>query len=227
MKPIAYIRTDFPEKYGIPRQSNLIEKLTGEIIFEPEFRNPEAVRGLEGFEYIWLLWRFDVPDRDGFVATVRPPRLGGKDRVGVFATRSPYRPNPIGLSSVRLCGIEQTDDKGVILRVEGVDLRDRTAIYDIKPYISFSDSHSDVRNGFVEENDWKELKVDFPDEYRQDFSPDKLELLLQILAMDPRDAIKRDNEQEFGLAFVNKNIRFYVADGTLHVTEVTDYIREN
>ena len=151
MKIIAHIHTDFPQKFGIPRQSGLVESLKGTIVFEPEYRSPDAVKGMEDYDYLWLLWKFQVPEKDNWSATVKPPRLGGNTAVGVFATRSPFRPNPIGLSSVKLEKVELTEHRGPVIHVSGVDLRDGTPIYDIKPYLPYVDSHPDARGGFSED----------------------------------------------------------------------------
>lgn len=220
METIAYIRTDFPEKFGIPRQAGLVEKLKGRVVFEPKFRNPDALRGLEGFSHIWLLWEFQDTKRDGFTATVRPPRLGGRTRMGVFATRSPFRPNPIGLSSVRLEGIEYTDNEGPVLLVSGADMRDMTPIFDIKPYIPYADIHEDATGGFTHETVMMNLEVEFPDELLEKIPEDRRETLIGVLAEDPRTRYKDEEGHEFGLSFAGKNIRFKVLGGVLHVTSV-------
>ncbi len=199
-----------------------MEKLQGRIVFEPKFRNPDAIRGLDGFSYIWLLWEFQDNQRDGFVATVRPPRLGGRKRMGVFATRSPFRPNPIGLSSVRLEKIEYSDDDGPVLYVSGADMRDMTPIFDIKPYIPYADIHEDAMGGFTQETVMMNLEVEFPEELLAQIPEDKQETLIGVLAEDPRTRYKDDDGHEFGLSFAGKNIRFKVTKGVLQVTKVED-----
>lgn len=215
---IAHIHTDFPEKFGIPRQSGLIEELTGKIVFEPKYRNPDAVRGLEGYEYIWLLWAFEGTERAHPSATVTPPKLGGKRTMGVFATRSPFRPNPIGLSSVRLERVELTAD-GPILTVRGADLRDNTPIYDIKPYLPYTDSHPGVRAGFAETVGDYRLRVDFPEALLVLLPEEKRASALAVLAEDPRPAY-HDDDRRYGVSFAGYDIRFHVKDGVLTVCEV-------
>ena len=219
MKIIAYIYTDFPEKIGIPRQSGLVSELTGRIVFEPEYRSPEAVKGLEGFTYIWLLWQFEGVKRENWSATVKPPRLGGNKHVGVFATRSPFRPNPIGLSSVKLEGIEYTD-KGPVLHVSGIDLRNKTPIYDIKPYLPFTDSHPDAVGGFADAFVDYGLEVHVPEEMLALVPEDKQEALLGVLAQDPRPSYQNDPERVYGVSFGTQNIRFQVKENVLTVIAV-------
>ena len=166
MRPIAHIRSDFPTKFGIPRQAGLVEELRATVIFEPEFRDPEALRGIDGFSHLWLIWEFSQARRDSWSPTVRPPRLGGNTRMGVFATRSPFRPNPIGLSCVKLVGVERTDAFGTVLHVAGADLMDGTPIYDIKPYIPFTDCHAGAAAGFVDRNTWRTLPCGGSQGYR-------------------------------------------------------------
>ncbi len=221
VKVIAHIHTDFPEKFGVPRQSGLIPYLTGTVVFEPEYRIAEAVRGLEGFDFIWLLWEFEGVDRRPWSPTVRPPRLGGNVRMGVFATRSPFRPSPIGLSSVKLTGIEQTED-GPVLQVAGVDMRDNTPIYDIKPYLPYADSHPDARSGFTQSAAFGELFVEFPDSLLEKIAPDKREALCGVLRQDPRPQYQRDPERVYGMAFDHYQVRFVVDGQTLRVVEVRD-----
>ena len=219
MKIIAYIYTDFPEKFGIPRQSGLVQELKGRIVFEPEYRNPEAVKGLDGFNYIWLLWQFQGTERAGWSATVKPPRLGGKKHMGVFATRSPFRPNPIGLSSVKLESIELTD-KGPVLHVAGVDLRDKTPIYDIKPYLPYADCHPDAQEGFAGEVKEYELQVQFPKELLEKLPEAKRKAIIEVLKQDPRPSTQSGQKKLFGVAFAGYDIKFMVEDGVLTVTEV-------
>ena len=220
IKPIAYIRTDFPEKFGIPCQSNLIKGLIGRIIFEPEFRNPDALRGLRGFSHMWLLWEFEGVKREAFHATVRPPRLGGSERVGVFASRSPFRPNPIGLSCVRLIDIEDDDKSGPVLVVEGADLRDMTPIYDIKPYVPYTDCHSDALEGFTSMTQGDRLKVSISEELLGRIPEEKREPLIAVLARDVRSSSK---DKSAGMAFAGLNIRFVVDDDRLTVVDVQKY----
>ncbi len=219
MKVIAYIYTDFPEKFGIPRQSGLVPDLKGKIIFEPEYRNPEAVKGLEGFNYIWILWQFQGVEREHWSATVKPPRLGGKRRMGVFATRSPFRPNPIGLSSVKLDRVEMSD-KGPILHVSGVDLKDKTPIYDIKPYLPYADCHSDATEGFAEEVKEYELQVDFAEELLQKLPEEKRTAIVEVLKQDPRPSVQSEQEKVFGVSFSGFDVRFQVEKNVLKVIEV-------
>ena len=221
MKVIARIRTDFPEKFGIPRQSGLVDALRGEIVFEPEFRNPDAVRGLEGFSHIWLIWEFSQAVRDSWSPTVRPPRLGGNARMGVFATRSPFRPNPIGLSCVKLEGVELTADRGPVLHVAGADLLDGTPIFDIKPYVRYADSHPDALGGWTGGGDSdKLLRVECPEELLAVLPPDRREALLGVLANDPRPHYQSDPERVYGLRFAGHNVRFTVAEDVLTVREI-------
>ncbi len=219
MKIIAYIYTDFPEKFGIPRQSGLVPDLKGRIVFEPEYRNPEAVKGLEGFNYIWLLWQFQGTERQGWSATVKPPRLGGKKRMGVFATRSPFRPNPIGLSSVKLERIEMTE-KGPVLHVAGADLRDRTPIYDIKPYLPYADCHTDAKEGFAGEVKEYELQVDFPQELLERLHEGKRSAIIEVLKQDPRPSTQSEQNKVYGVAFAGFDIKFTVEGEKLTVFDV-------
>ncbi len=219
MKPIAHVETDFPEKFGIPRQSGLVPGLKGTVVFEPEYRTMDALKGLESFNYIWLLWQFEGTDREHWSATVKPPRLGGNTHMGVFATRSPFRPNPIGLSSVRLDAVELTD-RGPVLRVSGVDLRDGTPIYDIKPYLRYVDSHPDATDGFAGETKEYRLSVDFPQELLRRFPEDKREAILEVLAQDPRPSYHSDGERRYGVAFAGWDVHFTVEKDRLTVFEV-------
>ena len=220
MKVIARIHTDFPTKFGIPRQSGIIASLQGRIVFEPEYRNPEAVRGLEDFSYIWLLWEFSKAVRDTWSPTVRPPRLGGNVRKGVFATRSPFRPNPIGLSSVRLEKVDLDPKLGPVLYVSGVDLMDGTPIYDIKPYITYTDSHPDAVSGFASTPAEYLLEVDFPDNLLQKVPESQRESLIEVLAHDPRPQYQDDPERVYGMAFGGMEVKFKVEGILLTVLEV-------
>lgn len=220
MKIIAKIRTDFPTKFGIPRQSGLIEELKGTVIFEPEFRNPEALRGLEDFSHIWLLWEFsEAGNEEKWSPTVRPPKLGGNTRKGVFATRSPFRPNSIGLSSVRLEGIEHTEKYGTVLHVSGADLMDGTPIFDIKPYVPYSDCHIGATGGFSKDGSEK-LNVIFPDELLKKVPEEKQNALTKVLELDPRPAYQNDPERVYGFGFAGMEIKFKVCENILTVTDV-------
>ena len=219
LKVIAYIHTDFPTKFGIPRQSGLIEELKGEIVMEPEYRDPAAMRGLEGFSHIWLIWNFSEVKREGWSAAVTPPRLGGKKRMGVFATRSPFRPNPIGLSCVKLEEIVY-DSRGTVLRVSGADLMDGTPIYDIKPYLPLSDCRPNATAGFAEETAQDHLEVVFPDDLAALVPKDHLQGLIAALKGDPRPAYQNDPDREYGFYFLDFDIRFKVRNNVLTVTEI-------
>ena len=218
MKIIAHIKTDFPTKFGIPRQSGLAD-LEARIVFEPEFRNPDALRGIEGYSHLWLIWQFSKAVRKEWSPTVRPPRLGGNSRVGVFATRSPFRPNPIGLSSVKLLRVEKTEE-GSVLVVSGADLLDGTPIYDIKPYLSFTDSHPDAVCGFADDKKAYSLEVDFPPELLEQIPLQKQSALLELLSEDPRPQYIEDSNRVFGFPFAEFEIKFTVQNGTLNVIEV-------
>ena len=217
MKIIAKIRTDFKEKFGIPRQSGLAEGLVGRIVFEKEYRNPDALRGIEGYSHLWLIWKFSKAEREDWSPTVRPPRLGGNKKMGVFATRSPFRPNPIGLSSVRLLGIEHTDTAGDVLLVEGADLLDGTPIYDIKPYLAFTDSHPDAVCGFADGVREHALTVDFPSELLAKIPEEKRAGLIALLENDPRPQYIDDAEREYGMNFAGFEIKFKVDGDVLEV----------
>lgn len=216
MKTIAKIHTDFPTKFGIPRQSGLVEELKGKIVFEPEFRRPDAIRGLEGFSHIWLLWKFNTPS-DGHSLTVRPPKLGGNVRMGVFATRSPFRPNNIGLSCVKLEGIDGTE-----LAVSGADLMDGTEIVDIKPYVPYADCHPDAVGGFSKDGSEK-LQVVVDDKLLKAFPESKRAALIKVLELDPRPQYQNDPERLYGFGFAGYEIRFTVDGGTLFVKEIEKF----
>ena len=221
LRPIAYIHNSYREKFGIPRQSGLAD-IVSEIVFEKEFRDANALRGLEDFSHIWLLWGFSdngEPDGSSFRPTVRPPRLGGNERVGVFATRSPFRPNPIGLSSVELERIKMTDE-GPVLVVRGADLMDGTPIYDIKPYLRDFDCHSDARSGFADDRQYRTLEVVFPQELLELIPVKDREPLVQALGQDPRPHYQDDPERVYGMLFGDRNILFKVSGGTLTVTGI-------
>ena len=222
MNIIAHIETDFPTKFGIPRQSGIIETLQGRIVFEPDYRNAEAVRGLEEFSHIWLLWEFSEAVRDTWSPTVRPPRLGGNVRKGVFATRSPFRPNPIGLSSVRLEKIEIDQKLGPVLHVSGADLMDGTPIYDIKPYIAYTDSHPEAVSGFASKPAEYLLEVVFPEHLLEKVVPEKRESLIAVLAHDPRPQYQDDPERVYGMEFGGVEVKFRVERETLLVQSIKD-----
>lgn len=217
---VARMRSDFPTKFGIPRQSGLVEQLQSTVVFEPPYRDPAALRGLEGFSYIWLLWVFSEAAREGWSPTVRPPRLGGNTRVGVFASRSPFRPNPIGLSLVRLEAVAQRPGLGTVLEVSGADLMDGTPILDIKPYVPYADSRPDALGGFAQTAPEPRLAVDCPPALLEPVPPDRREALLGVLAQDPRPAYQRQPERVYGLDFAGFRVRFTVAGDTLTVREV-------
>jgi tRNA-Thr(GGU) m(6)t(6)A37 methyltransferase TsaA len=221
MKVIAHIHTDFPTKFGIPRQSGIIASLQGRIVFEPEYRVAEAVRGLEAFSYIWILWEFSKAVRDTWSPTVRPPRLGGNVRKGVFATRSPFRPNPIGLSSVRLEKVDIDPKLGPVLYVSGIDLMDGTPIYDIKPYIAYTDSHPDAVSGFASTPTEYLLEVDFPEVLLQKVAESQRESLIEVLAHDPRPQYQNDPERMYGMEFGGMEVKFKVDGELLTVVEVS------
>ena len=220
MTPIAHIRSDFSSKFGVPRQSGLIESLESLVIFEPEYRNPDALRGLEGFSHIWLLWVFDRAVRPGWSPTVRPPRLGGNARLGVFATRSPFRPNPIALSAVTLAGIEETRERGTILRVRGADLMDGTPVLDIKPYLPYADCRPEARGGFAAAPAGETLEVCIPPEELEKVPPERRESLRAVLALDPRPRYQEDPERVYGFGFAGLEVRFSVEGNRLRVREI-------
>ena len=220
MKVIAVIHTDFPEKFGIPRQSGLIPQLRAYIVFEKEYRDPTALRGIEDFSHLWLLWHFSRAESESWSPTVRPPLLGGNRRMGVFATRSPFRPNPIGLSSVKLLGLRQTAEYGTVLLVEGADLMDGTPIFDIKPYLPFTDCRADATGGFTEELNPRKLRVTMPPQLARRLPADKLEALTAVLAGDPRPSYHDDPQRVYGMGFAGYEIKFTVSDGELTVTQI-------
>ncbi|MBQ2904012.1 MAG: tRNA (N6-threonylcarbamoyladenosine(37)-N6)-methyltransferase TrmO [Clostridia bacterium] len=217
---IAHIRTDFTSKFGIPRQSGLVDELEATIIFEPAYRNPDALRGLDEYTHLWLLWQFSECVDKEWTPTVRPPRLGGNKRMGVFATRSPFRPNPIGLSCVKLLGIEKTEKYGFVIRVSGADLLDGTPIYDIKPYLPYVDSHPDASNGFALDEKEGRLEVEIPEEIIKIIPPEKQAALMAVLAQDPRPGYQDDPERIYGIEFAGFDIRFKVDNGLLSVVEI-------
>ena len=221
IQPIARMRSDFASKFGIPRQSGLVEELRSTIVFEPEFRNPDALRGIEEFSHLWIIWQFSEAVRQGWSPTVRPPRLGGNTRMGVFATRSPFRPNNLGLSCVRLLEVEHTKELGTVLHVGGADLMDGTPIFDIKPYIPYGDCHTDATGGFTDRAGEFLLKVEFPPSLLEKLPPDKREAAKAVLSHDPRPSYQRNEDRIYGMTFAGQDIRFTVRENTLTVTEVT------
>ena len=219
IRPIAHIFTDFPEKFGIPRQSGLAGMLRGRIVFEKGFRNPDALRGLEGFSHLWLVWEFSANRQNGtWQPTVRPPRLGGNRHMGVFATRSPFRPNPLGLSCVEIDCIEWDTPDGPVIVVCGADLMDGTPIFDIKPYIKYADSRPDAVCGYVDELEERHLEVVIPDESAKEQAPDFLQSLVAVLKLDPRPSYHDDPEREYGMSFAGRNVRFRVQEISGHPT---------
>ena len=220
LRPIARIQSDFSEKFGIPRQSGLVEALRARVVFAPEYRVREAFRGLEGFTHIWLVWGFSQNVEAGWSPTVRPPRLGGNVRMGVFATRSPFRPNPIGLSCVELLAIDYDAPDGPALVVGGADLLDGTPIFDVKPYVPHTDCRPQARGGFADAHREDRLAVDFPPRHEALVPPDKREALRGVLAGDPRPSYQRDPQRLYGLGFAGLQVRFTVEDGVLHVRQV-------
>ena len=217
---IARMKSDFPSKFGIPRQSGLVEELRSTIIFEPEFRNPGTLRGIEGYSHLWLIWQFSEAVRTQWSPTVRPPRLGGNTRMGVFATRSPFRPNALGLSSVRLLGVEKTAEYGTVIHVGGADLMDGTPIFDIKPYIPYGDCHPEATGGFTDTAGEFLLDVQFPQELLDKLPAEKHSALLGVLSHDPRPSYQNAADRVYGLTFAGFNIRFTVEDNILTVLEV-------
>ncbi len=213
---IAHIRTDFPEKFGIPRQSGL-SAAKGKIIFEKMYRSAQAVRGIENYSHLWILWEFSESIRDQWSPTVRPPRLGGNERVGVFATRSPFRPNPIGLSCVRLDGVEMSAEYGPVLYVTGADLMDKTPIYDIKPYLPYADAYPEAVGGFAEERKNSRLEVLFSEQCREMFAQQELKVLEEILSQDPRPSYQEDPNRVYGMAYAGREVKFKVENGTVLV----------
>ena len=220
MRIIARMKSDFSSKFGIPRQSGLVESLRSTIVFEPEFRNADALRGIEGFSHLWIIWQFSEAVRQDWSPTVRPPRLGGNTRLGVFATRSPFRPNAIGLSCVQLINVEHTENCGTVLHVAGADLMNGTPILDIKPYIPYSDAHPDAAGGFTDTAGDFLLEVDFPAGLLSKLPAEKRQAAIGVLSHDPRPSYQRSAERIYGLSFAGFDIRFRVEEDVLHVTDV-------
>lgn len=224
IKPIAYIKTDFPEKFGVPRQSGRVNSLTGKIIFNNEYQNPDAIRGIDGFSHLWLIFGFSLCDNKEWSPTVRPPRLGGNEKIGVFASRAPYRPNGLGLSSVKLLGVDKTENNGYILIVSGADLVDGTPIYDIKPYLPFTDCHTDAIGGYADKHKDYRLNLLFPEELLNLVDEDKKNALCDCLREDPRPSYQND-DREYGMKFDKYNVKFKVKDDvvTVFAVEVLNY----
>ena len=220
LKVIARIHTDLPEKFGLPRQSGLIPELQGRIVFEPAFRSVDAVRGLDGYSHLWLIWQFSQAVRDTWSPLVRPPRLGGNEKMGVFATRSPFRPNAIGLSCVELEKVELDRELGPVIYVRGVDLMDGTPIFDIKPYLPYADSYPEAVGGWTNTVERRLLDVECGEEWLTQFSSEQREALLAVLANDPRPRYQDDPQRVYGLSFAGRNVKFRVEGETVHVTEV-------
>ena len=219
---IARMKSDFPSKFGIPRQSGLVQALRSTIIFEPEYRNADALRGLEDFSHLWIIWQFSMAVRQDWSPTIRPPRLGGNTRLGVFATRSPFRPNNLGLSSVEILGLEHTEQYGTVIHVAGADLMDGTPIFDIKPYIPYSDCHPEATGGFTDTAADFILEVEIPDSLLNKLPEEKRQAVLGILSHDPRPSYQKDSERIYGLSFGGFNIRFQVNENRLTVVSIEE-----
>lgn len=219
--PIAHFRSPMKSKFGIPRQSGLVGELAGSIVFEPDYRRMEAIRGLEDYDYLWIIWEFSEGrwNKEERKLTSRPPRLGGNKRMGVFATRSPFRPNNLGLSCVKIDHIEEDPKLGPVIYVKGADLMDGTPVYDIKPYVAYADAHADARSGFVDKSEWKSLDVEIPEDICARFSADELKALRNILALDPRPHYQNDPERVYGMPYGRYDVRFRVENGVLRVVD--------
>ncbi len=222
MKPIAHIRTEFSSKFGVPRQAGLVEELRAAVVFEPEYRMADAFRGLDGFSHLWLIWEFSQAKREGWSPTVRPPRLGGNTRLGVFATRSPFRPNPIGLSCVKLLRVELDGPEGPVLHVAGADLMDGTPIYDVKPYLPYADCRPEAVGGFAAEAPEARLAVSVPDELIRKVPEDRRDALIHVLALDPRPSYQDDPERVYGFGFAGMEVKFSVRDGVATVIDIIE-----
>ena len=219
IKPIAHVRSDFSTKFGIPRQAGIVEELESLLVFEPEYRDPEALRGIEGFSHLWLIWQFSENLRSGFSPTVRPPRLGGNERLGVFATRSPFRPNALGLSCVKLVAVERSEKDGMVLRLAGADLMDGTPVYDVKPYVPYADCHPEALSGFAADSGTT-LRVEFGPGTMEKVPAEKLGALKGVLANDPRPRYQKDPERVYAMDFANFEVKFSVDGEVLTVKEV-------
>ena len=224
IKPIAHFRSPFNSKFGVPKQAGLVAELEGEIVFEPEYRNADALRGIEGFDYLWLIWEFSANRHAAKSPVVRPPVLGGNEKVGVFATRSPFRPNNIGLPSVRLSHVEWESSRGPVIHVKGADLMDGTPIYDIKPYVVYADCHPEARSGFVDERKWDKLQVEISDTVKtfllsQGMTEEKIGILKEVLAQDPRPHYQKDPHKVYGMPYEGMDIHFTVCNQILTVVK--------
>ena len=219
IEPIAFFHSPLTSKFGIPRQSGLAPAVPGRIVFTPDYRHQEAIRGLEAFDYLWIIWEFSVQSSTASTAklTVRPPRLGGNERIGVFASRSPFRPNRLGLSCVHINKVELNGDEGPVIHVTGADLMDGTRIYDIKPYVTYADSHPEARSGFVDERECQPLKVEIPDQVARLFDADELRGLQEVLAQDPRPQYHDDPQRIYGMPFGGHDVKFRVDGDTVYV----------
>lgn len=224
IEPIAHIHTDFSSKFGIPRQSGVVPTLRGRIVFCPKYRNADTLRGLEGFSHLWLIWQFSANRQSGWQPMVRPPRLGGNRQVGVFASRSPFRPNGLGLSAVEIEHIEAETPQGPVIHVLGADLMDGTPIFDIKPYVAYADSIPQARSGFVDEVEFSHLNVVMPDNLRQKLSPEQVETLIQVLENDPRPPVQTGSDKTFGMPFAGFDVRFRVDGSVLTVVDLVDSV---
>lgn len=220
IEPIAYFHSPFHSKFGIPKQSGLVEELEGSIVFCPEYRNADALRGLDEFDYLWLIWGFSANKHAATSLVVRPPLLGGNEKMGVFATRSPFRPNALGLSSVRISRIETDTTRGSVITVVGADLMDGTPIYDIKPYIPYADSHPEAKGGFTDTHAICRLTVVIPDCFHHLFSQSQLQVLYKVLELDPRPHYHKSGQKEYGMPYMDYDVHFTVNDGVLTVTDV-------
>ena len=220
IEPIAYFHSPFHSKFGIPKQSGLVEELEGSIVFCPDYRNADALRGLDEFDYLWLIWGFSANKHAATSLVVRPPLLGGNEKMGVFATRSPFRPNALGLSSVRISRIETDTTRGPVIMVVGADLMDGTPIYDIKPYIPYADSHPEAKGGFTDTHAISRLTVEIPDCFHHLFSQSQLQALYKVLELDPRPHYHKSGQKEYGMPYMDYDVHFTVNDGVLTVTDV-------
>lgn len=225
IEPIAFFHSPLTSKFGLPRQGGLAMSLQGRIVFEPAYRHAEAVRGLESFSHLWLIWGFSANRHEAVGLTVRPPRLGGNERVGVFASRSPFRPNGLGLTCVHIINIEQLPQLGPVIHVQGADLMDGTPIYDVKPYVRYADSYPDAKSGFVDKNEWDNLEVEIPQEVASCFSEEELQGLREVLSLDPRPQYHNEAARIYGMPYAGRDIRFRVADGKVWVIGQTPFRR--
>ena len=218
--PVAFFHSPLTSKFGIPRQSGIADSLPGRIVFEPPYRSADVVRGLEAFSHLWLIWEFSANRHEAVGVTVRPPRLGGNERVGVFASRSPFRPNALGLSSVKIDSVKMTAHEGPVINVTGADLMDGTPVYDIKPYVAYTDSHPDARSGFVDAHQWQPLQVEIPSEVALVFNAEELAALRQVLAQDPRPRYHDDENRVYGMPYAGCDVMFRVSGGKVVVERV-------